>query len=111
MIETAQAVAQAREILAVDGVDGCYVGPNDLSISLGLPADGAIGTPWPAPVEEALITVLTACRDTGKIPGIQLYSGAGITRHLAMGFRMVSLGSEVRLLRLSVQAELRGVER
>ena len=35
MLESAKALANAREILAVDGVDGCFVGPADLGISLG----------------------------------------------------------------------------
>ena len=35
MIESAEGLDNAREILAVDGVDGCFVGPADLNISLG----------------------------------------------------------------------------
>ena len=36
MIETIQAVEQAEAILAVDGVVGCFIGPNDLALSMGL---------------------------------------------------------------------------
>ena len=35
MLESAEGLANAREILAVDGVDGCFVGPADLNVSLG----------------------------------------------------------------------------
>ena len=37
MIETREAVANLDAILSVEGLDGVYVGPNDLSLSLGKP--------------------------------------------------------------------------
>ena len=37
MIETGEAVANLEEILSVPGIDAVYVGPSDLSVSLGLP--------------------------------------------------------------------------
>ena len=36
MIETAEALANLDQILAVDGIDGIYVGPGDLAVSLGV---------------------------------------------------------------------------
>ena len=66
-IETKQAVENAEAIIATPGVDGCWVGPSDLSLSLGF---------HPSEMDErdehaeALEMVLKACRNTGKIPGI-----------------------------------------
>ena len=37
MIETKQAIENLNDILSVKGIDGIYIGPNDLGISLGAP--------------------------------------------------------------------------
>jgi 4-hydroxy-2-oxoheptanedioate aldolase len=39
MLETSAGVESARQIMALDGIDGCFIGPNDLSISLGYPPE------------------------------------------------------------------------
>src|SRR5207302_9342148 len=62
-IESAQAVDCAEEIMAVDGVDGCWIGPADLARSMGVDQN------TPAH-EAAIMRVLDACRKTGKIPGL-----------------------------------------
>ena len=41
MVETATGREHAADILAVDGVDGVFVGPYDLTISAGFPAPGS----------------------------------------------------------------------
>jgi 4-hydroxy-2-oxoheptanedioate aldolase len=54
MIETAQAVENAAAILSVDGVVGCFIGPNDLALSMGIdPGDIGPGTEH----EEAMLRV------------------------------------------------------
>jgi 2-keto-3-deoxy-L-rhamnonate aldolase RhmA len=62
-IETVQAVEQAEAILAVDGVDGCWIGPTDLAKSMG----GDRGTPAH---REMILRAVAACQKTGKIAGI-----------------------------------------
>jgi 4-hydroxy-2-oxoheptanedioate aldolase len=117
MLETAAAVERARAILAVPGVAGCFVGLNDLAISLGLPPEGGAGgasaarerSALPAPLEEALAAVLAACRETGAIPGIQLYDAAAANARVRQGFRFVGLGTEARLLRGAATALLAGL--
>ncbi len=111
MLETAEGVANARDILATPGIDGCYVGLNDLSIALGLAPEGGDGGALPPPVEEALTAILAACRETGKIPGIQLYGAGAVNARLRQGFRFVGLGTELRVLRGAAAALLRAVER
>jgi 4-hydroxy-2-oxoheptanedioate aldolase len=66
-IETVEAVNNAEAILSVPGVDGCMVGPADLALSLGFPSREA---PQREEHARALERVLDACRNTGKIPGI-----------------------------------------
>lgn len=90
-IETAEAVARAEEILAVDGVDGCWVGPTDLAASLGTQRGSE-------PHSAAILRVLEACQKVGKVPGIHTYSVAEARRWLEAGFRFVTVGAEVGLL-------------
>jgi 4-hydroxy-2-oxoheptanedioate aldolase len=99
MLETREAITGARDILATPGLDGCLIGMNDLSLSYGSGPEGSTGESLPAALEEALTTVLAACRDTGKIPGIQLYNAAAAQHRIAQGFRFIGLGTELRLLR------------
>ena len=65
-IETEQAVNSAEDILAVDGVDARWVGPSDLAKSMGVDTS----TPQGAQARDAaILSVMEACRKTGKIPG------------------------------------------
>ena len=102
MIETEQGVANADEICSTPGVDGVYIGPADLAISLGETPAGLI----PGRHTEAVEHVLDRCRAHGIIPAIHSYDGASAARYAAMGFRMVTVGVDLRLLRAAVSHEL-----
>lgn len=86
-IESAQAVEHADEILSVEGVDGCWVGPNDLARSLGI----AQNTPTHT---EAILSVIEACRRTNKIPGISAADAADAQRWIAHGCLFVTAGGD-----------------
>jgi len=88
-IESVGAVAAADEIAALDAVDVLFVGPSDLSHSLGSP--GRFDDPT---YLEALRTVMAATKRHGKAAGILLYDAAGFERHHELGFRVIGLGSE-----------------
>jgi 2-dehydro-3-deoxyglucarate aldolase/4-hydroxy-2-oxoheptanedioate aldolase len=88
-IETPSALREADGIAALDGVDVLFVGPADLSHSLGIPGQFANPT-----YLAALDAVVAACRRHGKAPGILLYDHASFGPHLARGFRFVGVGSE-----------------
>jgi 4-hydroxy-2-oxoheptanedioate aldolase len=109
MIETVEAVANAREILSVDGIDGCLVGPNDLSITHGVGPEG--GETLAPEVERSIENVVAACQTTGKIAGMQLYSAASANRRIGQGFRLVGLGTELRSMRAALSGLLGAVER
>lgn len=64
-IEDRQAVVNIDEILAVDGIDVFFVGPSDLSQSMGYPGD-----PKAAPVATAIDHVLDRVRAAGRTPGM-----------------------------------------
>ena len=94
-IESAQAVDGAEEILAVAGVDGCWIGPKDLARSMGVD----INTPEGRQAHEAaILRVLAACRKTNKIPGIDGDGETQARRWLEHGFQFVTTTSDAGLL-------------
>lgn len=94
MIESAQALASIDEILSVPSLDGLYVGPNDLAMSLGL-APGAIE----AEVETAIAAILAAGLKHGLLCGIFCPDGATAAQRLAQGFHLVTPGNDAAALR------------
>ncbi len=100
-IETPSAVSEADAIASIDGVDVLFVGPADLSHSLGVP--GRFDDPT---YLAALDTVVAACRAHGKSPGILLYDHAAFGPHLERGFRFVGLGSEGSFIAEGARAAL-----
>lgn len=89
MIETREAVEAIDEILAVEGLDGVFIGPNDLSIAL---TDGARIDVLDPVVDTALDRIAAAARETGKIAGIFGGAAAYARAFRAKGFRFVTLG-------------------
>src|SRR5580692_9765962 len=94
MVETQVAVDNVEEIVSVPGVDAVYVGPADLSITLGL-------APAPDHAEpnftDALDRVIDACRRHDVIPGIAGNAETAAKR-LEQGFRLVEVASDAGLL-------------
>lgn len=88
-IETRQSMSSLDSILAVEGVDGVYVGPADLALSHGL----AVGKPS-IELDELLRRIHEACVGHGKIPAIHTTSGADCQEKIALGYRMCSIGSD-----------------
>ena len=105
-IESAQAVRQAEAILAVPGIDGCMIGPQDLALSLGFP-------PREIPQHDeharALEHVVQACRNTGKIPGIDIGGPDLAVLRVQQGFQFVVMGSDVRFLQGGAAAAIKTV--
>lgn len=90
-IESKRAAEHAEAIMDVDGIDGCWIGPGDLSMSMGLDLDTVEGR------EEhtrAIQGVIQACRDTGKIPGISMGDAAGAQRWIDQGCLFVTAGAD-----------------
>lgn len=92
-IETAAGVAAAREITAVDGVDAVFVGPSDLSASMGL-----LGQQTHPDVISAVETVFAAVTAAGKPVGVNAFDPAAADAYLAGGAGFVAVGADVALL-------------
>ncbi|HEX3775445.1 MAG TPA: 2-dehydro-3-deoxyglucarate aldolase [Polyangiaceae bacterium] len=98
-IESAAGVANAGNIAAVDGVDGLFIGPSDLSAALGY-----LGQPNHPEVQQAMARVLAAAREHGKPVGILAPIEADARRYLEQGMTFVAVGGDVGLLRAASKA-------
>ena len=106
-IESAGALADADAIAATDGVDVLFVGPADLSHSLGVP--GQFGSKV---YLDALQTVVAACRAHGKSPGILLYDTAvDYSQAPEWGFRFVGIGADGALVSAGAHAAIAAVRK
>ncbi len=103
MIETVAAVEVAGDICATAGLDGVYVGPTDLAISMGLhPATMGDSSEHADAVEE----VRAACEANGLIAGIHTTGGVQALSYAEKGFAMCSLATDATLLRTAAREEL-----
>ena len=91
-IETAKAVQNINEILSVKGVDATFVGPMDLSASLGY-----LGNPQHPEVKAAIEKIAKAHENTKVCPGIAS-SIEQLKEHLELGYRFINIGSDIGLI-------------
>ncbi|MGD9425765.1 2-dehydro-3-deoxyglucarate aldolase [Pantoea sp. NSTU24] len=98
-IETQQAVDNIDAIAAVDGVDGIFVGPGDLSAALGY-----LGQPAHPEVLKVIKHIFERARAAGKPSGILAPVEADARRYLEWGATFVAVGSDVGLFRNASQA-------
>lgn len=101
MIETTGALASLEEILSTEGIDGAYVGPNDLCVSLTGGREIRVGHPA---VEQAMRDVAGAARRHGKRAGVYANSPDLAPGYRRLGFDLISVGSDIEFLR--TQAEI-----
>ena len=99
--ETAEALSDIETIAAMDGVDGIFIGPFDLSISMGMPGD--FENPQ---FRAALERILSACRAAGKPCLIFAGDGAGAAVRFAQGYDAVAMGLDATLLIAGVKAQI-----
>jgi 4-hydroxy-2-oxoheptanedioate aldolase len=92
-VETRGAMDELEAIAAVEGVDGVFIGPSDLSASLG-----HIGDPAHPDVQKALETCVRRLRAAGKPAGILSGNEEEVRRYIGWGYTFVAVGSDVALL-------------
>ncbi|MEB5706419.1 2-dehydro-3-deoxyglucarate aldolase [Pantoea anthophila] len=98
-IETRQAVDHIDAIAAVDGVDGIFVGPGDLSAALGY-----LGQPAHPEVLNVIKHIFDRARAAGKPAGILAPVEADARRYLEWGATFVAVGSDLGVFRSATQA-------
>jgi 4-hydroxy-2-oxoheptanedioate aldolase len=95
MIETAEALANVDEILSVPGIDVAYIGPADLSISLGL----SFPTNPPHPkLVDAIETIRAACERHDVVAGVHTVPGITPAEFIRQGFRFVTTGIDMEFI-------------
>jgi 4-hydroxy-2-oxoheptanedioate aldolase len=92
-VETRTALDQLEGIAAVEGIDGIFIGPSDLSASLG-----HVGNPAHPEVQKALEDAVTRLKAVGKPAGILTGNEDEIRRYIGWGYTFVAVGSDVGLL-------------
>jgi len=91
--ETAEALAQLDAIVAVDGVDGVFIGPSDLSASMGYP-----GEPTHPKVVAEVERAIARVRAAGKAPGIVTGDETLARRYMAAGSLFTAVGIDSLIL-------------
>jgi 4-hydroxy-2-oxoheptanedioate aldolase len=97
MVETADGLSNVDEICATPGLDGIYIGPDDLRLSLGIPASET------APAVER---VLQTCLRTGHLAGIHASDGESARRFAERGFTLIGIASDADFLALAAEQAL-----
>ena len=103
MIETQEALDNLDQILSVKGLDAVYIGPSDLSISLGYAPGGDKPDEW---MMTALKKVLDGCKRHKVQPGIHCGAPAYAKKMIEMGFTFVTVGGDNRFMTMGAQAAI-----
>ncbi|HYZ33699.1 MAG TPA: aldolase/citrate lyase family protein [Crenalkalicoccus sp.] len=104
MIETQQALDNLEAILDVPGIDGIYIGPSDLGLSLGMKPKLDREEPEILKIYERLV------RETTKrniAPGLHNGTAAYARRMIGMGFKLVTIANDVGLMMLAARAAVK----
>ena len=106
MIETRQAVSNLEEILSVKGLNGVYVGPSDLSLSMGK-------TPTLDPTDKDVLTamdiIVKTTRKWGLIAGVHTDGSKTALKRFEEGYQMCTILNDVRLLAMGAAQAIREV--
>ncbi|MEM6659563.1 MAG: HpcH/HpaI aldolase/citrate lyase family protein [Pseudomonadota bacterium] len=97
-VESRAGLAALDDILQIDGIDGVFIGPADLSTDMGHQGNSA------APeVRTAIADALTRIKAAGKAPGILGTDDATTQLYLEMGAQFLAVGIDVMLLARSAR--------
>ena len=103
-IEHIDAVGDVEAIMATPGVDGCFIGPTDLAMSMGLGRSGYENHPL---FRGAIARTLAAAHARGKLACANCYTMADAQEKIGQGFDCITFKSEADLL-VSAGKELLG---
>ncbi len=103
-LETPQALAQLEAIAAVDGVDALFMGPADLSASMG-----HVGQFTHPDVMRTMADAARRCKAAGKPLGTVGGTPDVVTQYRAMGFDYLAVASDIGLLMQGAAASLRAL--
>jgi len=100
MIETKQALDRLDDILSVEGLEAIYIGPSDLSLSMGCKP---VFDDVDAPVAQAIAHIAERAKAHGVQCGIHNGVPAVAQARIAQGYRFVTVSSDARLIAAGAQ--------
>ncbi len=100
MIETSQALENLDEILATPGLDGVFVGPGDLGLSLTGQTGMDINEPT---LMQALEKIGTTTQKNGRIAGIWVPNSETGQKMSQLGYQFITISTDTRLLGTAAQ--------
>jgi len=101
-VESVKGLANIREIAAVDGVDGVFFGPVDLSASMGL-----LDQPAHPDVIAAIVDATKVVREAGRASGVLATDAEKAKDYLKAGVQFIAVGVDCLLLVNSAKALLK----
>ena len=108
MIETRTALANLDAILATPGIDGVFIGPSDLSITL---SNGQSLDPFSKDVDAVCEKVSKAAKNAGKIAGAYTANAERANFHAGLGYRFLAVGSDAGFFRGGTLAAMKDLKR
>lgn len=106
MVETARAIEVVDEILAVEGLDGVFMGPSDLSVTLSNGKEIAATAAW---LDEPIRLVAERTNAAAKVAGAFAVNAARGRFFLDCGYRFIALGADQTYLAEGAKAMLAAV--
>jgi 4-hydroxy-2-oxoheptanedioate aldolase len=103
MVETRAGLEHVDEIVRTPGLDGIYVGPSDLALSLGLQPTLRLEH---KPVLDGIERVRAACERANLLVGVHCLTGEDAARFTDSGFAMITVGGDLRFLRGALERAL-----
>jgi 4-hydroxy-2-oxoheptanedioate aldolase len=104
MIETVEALDNVEKIAATEGLTGIYIGPSDLSISMGYKPGLDRSEPE---MVEAIKRIETACINNNIKVGIHCLSPSYLKDKLSNGYNLATLASDVRIYSAGITDNLK----
>ena len=95
MIETVEAIANLDAILAVPGIDGVFVGPSDLSLTL---SNGLLIDSLSPIIDDAVATILARAKAAGKIAAMFGANPAHAKALAKKGYQLIAIGTDSQYL-------------
>lgn len=98
-IETVEAMSNLDDILAVEGIDGIFIGPSDLAASMGL-----LGQQDHSEVITVVEAAIAQAKKAGVRVGVNAFAPETADRYIAAGVDFILVGADVALLARSTEA-------
>ncbi|MGO9495535.1 MAG: HpcH/HpaI aldolase family protein [Solirubrobacteraceae bacterium] len=108
MIETRDGIDNVDEIAETPGLDGLYIGPNDLALALGLPPRAIAVDPGEdrRALSDAIERVREACAANGLIAGMHCAAGQAAAKYANDGFKLLTVAVDTNLYKSTIRREL-----